>query len=158
MNSGEGGNASSTHAVDVDIVAKTVDAVAVVNLTHDAQLQEKAALDERMACHMEHGRPQRGAAHAHAYGDDAHILDSRIREETLVVVGAAQEHRAHGQRHYTYENQYVARPVEDLALATCIEQIYAHYGDEACIDERRRDECRGGCRPLSGRADCRPRS
>ena len=54
-----GEQADGPHAVDVDVVADAVDAVAVVNLPHDGHLQEEAALDERVADDVEHGGPRR---------------------------------------------------------------------------------------------------
>ena len=47
------------HAVDVDVVADAVDAVVAVDLPHDGDLEEQAALDERMADDVEHARPRR---------------------------------------------------------------------------------------------------
>ena len=66
------------------------------------------AADERMADDVEHGGPDPDAPDAQPDGRDAHVLDRGVGEEAFVVVGAAQEKRAHAQRENAHDEQYLS--------------------------------------------------
>ena len=91
---------------------------------------------------MEHCSPQRYATNTEADSHDTHILHGRVRQESFVVVRAAQEHSTHSQRQDTYKNQDMARPHEYIGVS--IERVDAHDRYEARVNKRRRDKCRGG--------------
>ena len=99
-----------------------------------------------MAEYVEQRRPYADAADAQSDGGDAHVLDGGVGEEAFVVVGAAQEKRAHAERENAHDEQYRAHPRENLRSGE--QFVDAQQREESGVDHSRGDQRRsrrGGC-------------